>query len=418
MRNIENSRLLTHREYSDPGRENDGRRAFQLDRDRIVHSRAFRRLMHKTQIFNANKGDHYRNRLTHTLEVSQIARSISRLLQANEDLVEAISLGHDLGHTPFGHVGERTIEGMLTYKRHKRKKSADDFSIGFKHNLQSVHLLTNIEERCDDYKGLNVTLATKEGILKHTKFSHHDYSDAFPSSELFFDYESSITIEGQIVAIADEIAQVTHDIEDGIRSNIIDFNDFSDLPLVSEYCKGKNINLCSAGNRLEMSSNNKNRVIKGLVGYLIDDVSFKTKEKLSKYHDAYGEPSFENKSQIYKECCVVFSKEVASGVKQISKLRDDSIISSQVISQSDSKSEFFIKQIFNAYVCHPLQLPDSVLKRIAGTDNRREVKEILPTINKRKLYRCIADHIAGMTDQFACREYVRLYLPDAQLIGG
>ncbi|MBG0763350.1 MAG: dNTP triphosphohydrolase, partial [Tissierellales bacterium] len=148
--------------------EREYRLPFQRDRDRIIHSRAFRRLMHKTQIFNANKGDHYRNRLTHTLEVSQIARSISKNLGLNEELTEAIALGHDLGHTPFGHIGERTLHLLISGKIEDELNLNKSNHGGFKHNFQSLQIIDNIEKRTHKYKGLNLTLAVREGILKHT----------------------------------------------------------------------------------------------------------------------------------------------------------------------------------------------------------------------------------------------------------
>lgn len=145
------------------------REPFQRDRDRIMHSRSFRRMMHKTQIFNANMGDHYRNRLTHTLEVAQISRSIGKVLGLNDELIEAIALGHDLGHTPFGHIGERTLDGIL----HNGLNTNIPATGGrFKHNFQSLKVVDQLETRCEDYAGINLTLATREGILKHTKTAY------------------------------------------------------------------------------------------------------------------------------------------------------------------------------------------------------------------------------------------------------
>ena len=153
---------------------------FQRDRDRIMHSRAFRRMMHKTQIFNANIGDHYRNRLTHTLEVSQIARSIGKALHLNDELIEAIALGHDLGHTPFGHIGERTLNNILM------ENFIDDIPAigqGFKHNFQSLRVVDELESRCSEYNGLNLTLAVREGILKHTSLQYKGALVSYPEAD-------------------------------------------------------------------------------------------------------------------------------------------------------------------------------------------------------------------------------------------
>ena len=215
--------ILTKRVHNEL--DDDIRGPFQRDRDRIMHSRAFRRLMHKTQIFNSNLGDHYRNRLTHTLEVSQIARSIGKALKLNDELIEAIALGHDLGHTPYGHIGERTLNNILVGKSIKEIDNQKD---GFKHNLQSLCVVDKIETRCSDYNGINLTLAVREGIIKHTKIkengkviqhSNNDYSN------MDLDNPSSFTFEGQVVAMADEIAQYTHDLEDSVRSKIISIDD-------------------------------------------------------------------------------------------------------------------------------------------------------------------------------------------------
>ena len=213
------------------------REPFQRDRDRIMHSRSFRRMMHKTQIFNANIGDHYRNRLTHTLEVAQISRSIGKVLGLNDELIEAIALGHDLGHTPFGHIGERTLDGIL----HNGLNTNIPATGGrFKHNFQSLKVVDQLETRCEDYAGINLTLATREGILKHTKtayagegFLHYPELD-FSNIDLS---APSFTLEGQVVAISDEIAQCTHDLEDGVRSKIISFSDIQNYPLVLQVIK-------------------------------------------------------------------------------------------------------------------------------------------------------------------------------------
>lgn len=232
MDKIEKSLYLTQREHKEVFSQDDPRTNFVHDRDRIIHSKAFRRLMHKTQIFNANKGDHFRNRLTHTLEVAQIARSIGRRMNLNEDLIEAIALGHDLGHTPFGHIGERKL-GELMHEGLKGVFDGSQFS--FKHNFQSVRVVEYIENKCDEFPGINLTLAVREGMIKHTKLQTKDsngvkYDVEYEKSALNtngfrMDLPHSITLEGQVVAIADEIAQLTHDIEDGIRGNIISFEE-------------------------------------------------------------------------------------------------------------------------------------------------------------------------------------------------
>lgn len=207
-----NSTLLTKRIHEErtSNKYIISREPYQRDRDRIIHSRAFRRMMHKTQVFNANKGDHYRNRLTHTLEVSQIARSIGKYLQLNDELIEAIALGHDLGHTPFGHIGERTLDEILTMGIGVGdEKDVPSIKQNFKHNFQSLRVIDKLETRCTDYLGINLTFATREGILKHTKVKnkggYYNYPD-FNIYEMHLEFSFSVTLEGQVVAIADEIA--------------------------------------------------------------------------------------------------------------------------------------------------------------------------------------------------------------------
>lgn len=372
-------------------------------------------MMHKTQIYNANKGDHYRNRLTHTLEVSQIARSLGRLFHLNEDLIEAISLAHDLGHTPFGHIGERTLNDILMH-------GIDDTEVppiseGFKHNYQSVRVVDSIENRCDEHPGLNLTLTVKEGIIKHTgiyikgtdKLVIYS-SNSLDISNLRMDLKSSFTLEGQVVAISDEIAQLTHDIEDGIRSEAISFKQFVETDLVQKYYP------CE---RDAPSYNKRNQIIKGLVGHLIDDVADSSTSRIDEYHSKHGIPTFENKSSVYEERCIWFSDDIEKMAKRLATMRDNCILFSKEISQSDSKSEYFIRQIFKAYFKHPKELPDYILaryyngssKQINGFFDRTVIQE---DILKKDPYfvRLICDHIAGMSDQFAAREYMNLYTPE------
>ena len=241
MIDTSNSPFLTRRIHAESDLLSDIRLPFHRDRDRIMHSRAFRRLMHKTQIFNANIGDHYRNRLTHTLEVSQIARSIGYFLKLNDSLIEAIALGHDVGHTPYGHIGERTLNNIL---RGGIVAGIENQHDGFKHNLQSLRVVDELETRCHDYNGINLTLAVREGIIKHTKVkkdnflvqdSNNNYSD------MNLDNPFSFTFEGQVVALADEIAQYTHDLEDSVRSGIISIEDVISFPLIKDLLERRGI---------------------------------------------------------------------------------------------------------------------------------------------------------------------------------
>lgn len=405
------SAFLTKRFYEDKGYNSNiiPREPFQRDRDRIIHSRAFRRMMHKTQVFNANKGDHFRNRLTHTLEVSQIARSIGKYLQLNDELVEAIALGHDLGHTPFGHIGERTLNTILM-------EGIDNEILpikqNFKHNFQSLRVVDKLETRCTDYLGINLTFATREGILKHTKVRnenrYYHYLD-LDLTDMHLDLPFSITLEGQVVAIADEIAQCTHDLEDGVRSGIINFKALMKQPLVSQCIEAYNPVIDKG--TVAPAYETRSLIIKNLVGYLIYDVCKQSEENISQYikqHDIQNEV-------IFKKKCVSFSKGIDQLVEKLKKWMNDRIIYSEEVSISDSKAQYLIKQLFKAFYIHPKQLPDYMLEKyfkIKGRSFSRVDMDDEELKRDTMFIRMVADHIGGMTDQFASRTYKKLYYPD------
>lgn len=404
-----NSAFLSKRKYLEP-EEPFGyqREPYQRDRDRIIHSRSFRRLMHKTQIFNANYGDHYRNRLTHTLEVSQIARTIGKRLGLNDELIEAIALGHDLGHTPFGHVGERTLHEILM----QGLDPIRPINEGFKHNFQSVHVVDNIELRGSEYSGINLTLAVREGIIKHTKVqidgNYVNYSN-LDLCEMDISKPYSFTLEGQVVSIADEIAQCTHDIEDGVRSRIIDVDELFKDALVLKMCDDFDVKKSLPHHQPALAV--RNTIIRWLVGFLIQDVCKTTTEKL----EGIQAPDFSGVDRGYNDAYVSFSNETKPLVQELKKRIDKWIISSLEISQSDSKAIHVIKQIFLAYYSHPKQLPDYILRRyyeVKGfTFSRAEIVD-KQLQDDPQFVRLICDHIAGMTDQFAAREFNKLYVPE------
>lgn len=408
-----------HTEENDPS-GTVHRDPFQRDRDRILHSRAFRRMMHKTQIFNANKGDHYRNRLTHTLEVNQIARSIGKDLGLNDELVEAIALGHDVGHTPFGHIGERTLGKILTEGIELRDGKVCAIQEDFKHNFQSLRVLDTQESRCEAYMGINLTFATREGILKHTKCLNkktgkpYQYGDNLNLDGIEMD-KPSITLEGQTVAIADEIAQCTHDLEDGVRSGIIDFRELLEQPLVKDFMSQYGIKANEHTNTPAYET--RSFIIKHLVGFLISDVDKASEKKIKSYIE---QTSKKDGDYWFTEPCIVFSDEVDANQKKLQKWVSDKIIRSEEISISDSKSEYIIRQMFRAFYQHPLELPDYVLSRYFRLssdikDFNRDLlnDKVIEEMQKDSLFiRLIADHIGGMTDQYASRTYKKLYYPD------
>lgn len=403
---------------------------FQRDRDRIIHSRAFRRLMHKTQVFNANMGDHYRNRLTHTLEVSQIARSIGKVLGLNDELIEAIALGHDLGHTPFGHIGERTLHLIISGQAFNSDKDINIKNIGgFKHNYQSLQMIDNLEKRTNQYSGLNLTLAVREGILKHTgrkiRIPDKDYDKRriqIIKQDISYNTLNlkdinielpSFTLEGQTVAIADEIAQCTHDLEDGLRAKIITLSDIEDTKLVDKVCKLYDIKL----NDLKETVDVRNTLIKLMVGYLIDNVCLTSHNKLETSYKNKDCPQFKDINDVYKEQYIVFSNEIGKMHEELSNIITKLVISSQKVSQLDSKAEFIITRLFKAYYINPQQLPDHILKRYfakRGIEfNRLKIESMTFDLqDDSDFIRLICDHIGSMTDQYASREYIKLYEPE------
>lgn len=383
------------------------REPFQRDRDRIMHSRSFRRMMHKTQIFNANMGDHYRNRLTHTLEVAQISRSIGKVLGLNDELIEAIALGHDLGHTPFGHIGERTLDGIL----HNGLNTNIPATGGrFKHNFQSLKVVDQLETRCEDYAGINLTLATREGILKHTKtayagegFLHYPELD-FSNIDLS---APSFTLEGQVVAISDEIAQCTHDLEDGVRSKIISFSDIQNYPLVLQVIKKYDIFIPRS--TVTPTYDTRNLIIKNLVGFLIEDVCIESQKRISLYTKKCGIPDA-NKGG-FKELCISFSPDIEKAVLELLSFIKRLIVCSEQITISDSKSKNIISSLFEAFYLHPKQLPDYALSKYC---KQAEIIFDRLSLDDFRLQqdpafvRAISDHIAGMTDQYAARTFTLL----------
>ena len=407
------SDFLNQRRYEESPENGECKRdPFQRDRDRIMHSRAFRRMMHKTQIFNANKGDHFRNRLTHTLEVSQIARSIGKTLGLNDELIEAIALGHDLGHTPFGHIGEKTLHRVLM---HGDGVEGVKIGEGFKHNFQSLRVVDDLETRCDDYSGINLTLAVRDGILKHTSLKRDGILIAFPEGhfENIDLNKVSCTFEGQVVALADEIAQCTHDIEDGVRSNLISFDMIYQDSFIRKIIEKSGIKL----NEQTKTPTYDTRafVIKGMVGYFIKDACTASRPLIDKYIQTYS-PDYSSLQECINEKCIILSSEVEENRQRVyEELIDNRVICSEQISISDAKSEYLIKQLFRAFYTHPKQLPDYVLEKYCKRNNMELNRSNLQEEELKEdpnFIRTICDHIAGMTDQFAAREYNRLYVPE------
>ncbi len=341
------------------------RTVFQRDRDRILHTTAFRRLEHKTQVFITYEGDYYRTRLTHTLEVAQIGRTMARALGANEDLIEAICLAHDLGHSPFGHSGEIALSRLM--KDHG----------GFDHNKQSLRIVTEMEQRYPDFPGLNLTWEVREGIVKHE--TEYDVSDAS-------DYNPHLRghLEAQIANIADELAYTAHDLDDGLRSGMITTDMLAGITLweiITERIKW-------AGPPLQELTHH--RLIRELIGLLVTDVINATDQNL---RESGVQTVEELQSLDYSVASP--SEDMRRRNRQLKDFLYTELYRHPRVVRMQDKSERVVEELFRAYQSEPDMLPRHIQKQI----------------DKIGLERTICDYIAGMTDRFAIEEHMKLFDP-------
>lgn len=362
----ENSRGRVHPEEECPYRT-----SFQRDRDRIIHSKAFRRLEYKTQVFAYYEGDHYRTRLTHTLEVAQIARSVAQYLGANEDLTHAIALAHDLGHTPFGHAGEHTLHELM------------EDNGGFEHNSQSLRVVDVLEARYPEFPGLNLTYETRCGIIRHS--TAYDRAPEEVVSE--FLSESNPSLEAQIVNLADEIAYNCHDIEDGLRSGFFDESELSELELWNHVTRI----LREKYPALDRDTFHY-QCVRLLIDMFIRDLVQATEERLES-------GDFQAPEQIMSADgpVAVFSPQMQRWKEHLNKFLHSRFYTHHKILRMQYKANRLLRDLFQEYVRRPSQLPPSVQKRISENLNPRE--------------RIVCDYIAGMTDRFALDEHRKVFLP-------
>ncbi|MBI1800434.1 MAG: deoxyguanosinetriphosphate triphosphohydrolase [Chloroflexi bacterium] len=351
-----------------PDEEPPYRTAFQRDRDRIIHTTAFRRLEYKTQVFVNTEGDYYRTRLTHTVEVAQIARTLARALLCNEDLAEGIALAHDLGHTPFGHSGEETMHALM--RDHG----------GFNHNTQTLRIVEELEERYDDYPGLNLTWEFREGIIKHE--TSYDKSDAV-------DYEPDLqpTLEAQLVNFADEIAYTTHDLDDGLRSSMLDPADLRGVELWREA-----LDALTAGDIFNDMT--RHRIIRHLVNVLVSDVVAHTLAQLEQQSVMSVDDLRRLPAKIanYSPSMIVKNKDLKGALFE-------RLYRHHRVMRMSFKARHILTQLFHAYCAEPLMLPEATQRRRASA----------------QLERVVCDYIAGMTDRFAMQEYQKLFNPEERV---
>jgi len=353
--------------------EEDFRDPYARDRDRVLHCSSFRRLEYKTQVFLNHEGDYFRTRLTHSLEVSQIARTLSRMLELNETLAEVIALSHDLGHTPFGHIGGDELDRLLR---------EDGRALGFEHNFQSFRVLTKLEKRYKDFDGLNLTFATLEGVLKHS----YPYKKPFLKNlDIHFNLDKHPSLEAMVVDHADEIAYTSHDIDDGIKYGLITFDELLEDPLclkVDEMVQKEGV---KRGEKLY-----RHRFVAGLIKLLVEDFMENAKEGAEKYRKETPIVSTLD-SQI--KLPVGFSKETATQLKILKKLLLKKLYKHEKIARKMYAGKQCIKGLYKAFTEDENLLP-------------LHQQELFEVRNKKRV---TADYIAAMTDRYAMKTYHEVY---------
>ncbi len=351
------------------------RTEFQRDRDRIVHSTAFRRLEYKTQVFVNHEGDLFRTRLTHSIEVAQIARSIARNLELNEDLVEAISLAHDLGHTPFGHAGQDALNACMQQYG------------GFEHNLQSLRVVDTLEQRYGAFDGLNLMFETREGILKHCSLTNaRELGDV---GERFID-RTQPSLEAQLANLADEIAYNNHDIDDGLRSGLLTPAQMEEVELYARYRREVERIYPGIQGRRAIHETVR-RMINALVTDLIETSRqrIRTAQPTSIKNVRQGTPM------------IAFSPEMAAQATLLKQFLRLNLYQHFQVNRTTSKARRIVRELFDAFMTEPSLLPPAYQVPAKQGSEMESVQ-----------VRLIADYIAGMTDRYAMREYRRLFQVD------
>ncbi len=360
------SRASRGRRHPEP--EHPFRMVFQRDRDRIIHSTAFRRLEYKTQVFVNHEGDYYRTRLTHTMEAAQVTRTLARTLGLNEDLAEAVALAHDLGHTPFGHAGERTLDRLM--QPHG----------GFEHNAQSLRIVETLEERYPRFRGLNLSWEVREGIVKHsTRYDRPQVAE----------YDASLApcLEAQIVDFADEIAYSAHDVDDGLKSGMLDPDDLSTVPLWAEA-----LGAASADAPGAPAAILHYQAVRRLIDSMASDLVQTLLGRIADEHivDLAA-------VRAVKPRLVEFSRTMSLRQRELKAFLYDRLYTHHRVTRMTQKADRIMSALFEVYMHEPRQLPPHVLRRVAEEGET--------------VARVVADYIAGMTDRFALEEYKKLFDP-------
>ena len=354
-----------------PERESATRSCYSRDRDRIIHSSAFRRLKHKTQVFVEHEADYYRTRLTHSLEVAQLARSLARTLAADEDLAETVALAHDLGHTPFGHAGEEALDAVTK-----------DIG-GFDHNAHALRLVTKLEHRYADFDGLNLTWETLEGLVKH----NGPLQPPLPGPIASFDKRWPLELgtwpglEAQLAALADDIAYVSHDIDDGLRAGLFTIADLAASPLAGDHVKG----VLARHGEMELSRF-IGELMRTLMSELMEDVLATTRTNLDGLASTAA-------VRAAGRATAAFSPALFERLKALKAFQMRNMYRHARIEASMIRARAVVTDLYEAFVAEPALLPpdwaEAALEAVPGTVAR--------------------DYIAGMTDRFALAEYARVF---------
>ncbi|HYL57711.1 MAG TPA: deoxyguanosinetriphosphate triphosphohydrolase [Candidatus Acidoferrales bacterium] len=364
------SRASRGRRFPEP--EHPIRTVFQRDRDRVIHSAAFRRLEYKTQVFVNHEGDYYRTRLTHTLEAAQIARTVARALGLNEELAEAVALAHDLGHTPFGHAGEKVLNELMTPYG------------GFDHNAQSLRTVDWIEIRYPNFRGLNLSFEVREGIVKHSNFHER------PAAKEF-DPATYPCLEAQIVDLADEIAYLAHDVDDGLKAQMLTVEELNRSTLFREAAAHARVSFPDAELRV-LRYQSVIRMIDAMSTDLMTNIAAELERA-----------NIRNVEDVRRSgrALAYFSPRMSPLVDEIKQVMRDRLYRHYRVSRMTEKAGRVLARLFETYMTEPRQMPEHVLARAERYGE--------------PVSRAVADYIAGMTDRFALDEYRKLFDPNERV---
>ncbi len=355
------------------------RSPFQRDRDRLIHSSAFRRLDGKTQVFAYHEGKNYRTRLTHSIEVSQITRTICKSLNLNEELAEALALAHDLGHSPFGHAGERGLQNAM-------KKYG-----GFDHNIHSLKIMTKIEIHYPEFEGLNLTWETLEGTVKHNgpikKISNNYLKDFNKKFDL--DLKNYPSLEAQVASFADDIAYNNHDIDDGFRAGFFSINDLRELPFINEILAKFEAENPNADDNLRIYA-----ITRNMIARMIFDLLDNSRENIRKFN--IQSP---NDARRHKAFIVDFSPSMHAEIALLHQFLKQHFYTNTLVSRMDMKSQRIVEELFTIFTNNWLLLPMDVRKYLSAQSSDAQIADI------------VCEYIANMTDMYAIEEHKKLYDP-------